>query len=127
LPRQLCHCLTGSVSLGNTPALAGVERSRPAEPGALAPAPLDPAMPPMIVITNRPTSVVVSPARASCRWRWAELFRGLVNPARHPTVKQEAGQRFIDWLISSEGQAAIAGYKINGQQLFYPNANDPSA
>jgi tungstate transport system substrate-binding protein len=51
----------------------------------------------------------------------------LVNPARHPTVKKEAGQRFIDWLISQEGQAAIAGYKINGQQLFYPNANDPNA
>ena len=51
----------------------------------------------------------------------------LVNPAKHPTVKAEAGQRFIDWLISPEGQSAIAGYKINGQQLFYPNANDPNA
>ena len=51
----------------------------------------------------------------------------LVNPAKHPTVKKEAGQRFIDWLISPEGQGAIAGYKINGQQLFYPNANDPNA
>ena len=50
-----------------------------------------------------------------------------VNPAKHPTVKAEAGQRFIDWLISPEGQSAIAGYKINGQQLFYPNANDPNA
>ena len=51
----------------------------------------------------------------------------LVNPAKHPTVKKEAGQRFIDFLISPEGQSAIAGYKINGQQLFYPNANDPNA
>jgi tungstate transport system substrate-binding protein len=51
----------------------------------------------------------------------------LVNPAKHPSVKKEAGQLFIDWLISPEGQAAIAGYKINGQQLFYPNANDPNA
>jgi tungstate transport system substrate-binding protein len=51
----------------------------------------------------------------------------LVNPEKHPTVKKEAGQRFIDWLISPEGQTAIAGYKINGQQLFYPNANDPNA
>lgn len=51
----------------------------------------------------------------------------LVNPAKHPTVKKEAGQRFIDWLISSEGQNAIAGYKIEGQQLFHPNANDPNA
>jgi ABC-type tungstate transport system permease subunit len=37
------------------------------------------------------------------------------------------GQKFIDWLISSEGQDAIAGYKINGQKLFYPNATDPNA
>jgi tungstate transport system substrate-binding protein len=46
----------------------------------------------------------------------------LVNPARYPTVKKELGQTFIDWLISAEGQAAIAGYKIDGQQLFFPNA-----
>jgi tungstate transport system substrate-binding protein len=51
----------------------------------------------------------------------------LVNPAKHPAVKKELGQQFIDWLISPEGQNAIAGYKINGQQLFYPNANDPTA
>ncbi len=51
----------------------------------------------------------------------------LVNPAKHPHVKKELGQQFIDWLVSPEGQNAIAGYKINGQQLFYPNANDPSA
>jgi tungstate transport system substrate-binding protein len=51
----------------------------------------------------------------------------LVNPQKHPTVKKELGQIFIDWLISSEGQHAIAGYKINGEQLFYPNAADPTA
>jgi tungstate transport system substrate-binding protein len=51
----------------------------------------------------------------------------LVSPAKHPSVKKEAGQRFIDWLISAEGQSAIAGFKINGQQLFYPNANDSNA
>jgi tungstate transport system substrate-binding protein len=51
----------------------------------------------------------------------------LVNPQKHPHVKKELGQAFIDWLISPEGQKAIADYKINGQQLFYPNANDPSA
>jgi tungstate transport system substrate-binding protein len=51
----------------------------------------------------------------------------LVNPAKHPTVKKEIGQQFIDWLISPEGQNAIAGYKINDQQLFYPNATDPNA
>jgi tungstate transport system substrate-binding protein len=51
----------------------------------------------------------------------------LVNPQKHPTVKAALGQRFIDWLISPEGQHAIAGYKINGEQLFYPNAEDPTA
>lgn len=51
----------------------------------------------------------------------------LVNPQKHPSVKQDLGQQFIDWLVSSEGQKAIAGYKINGEQLFYPNASDPGA
>jgi tungstate transport system substrate-binding protein len=51
----------------------------------------------------------------------------LVNPAKHPNVKKELGQQFIDWLVSPEGQKAIANYKINGEQLFYPNADDPSA
>jgi tungstate transport system substrate-binding protein len=46
----------------------------------------------------------------------------LVNPAKHPGVKATAGQSFIDWLLSTEGQSAIAGYKINGEQLFFPNA-----
>jgi len=51
----------------------------------------------------------------------------LVNPAKHPSVKKEWGQQFIDWLVSPEGQRAIAGYQINGEQLFYPNASDPAA
>jgi tungstate transport system substrate-binding protein len=51
----------------------------------------------------------------------------LVNLVKHPNVKKEAGQQFIEWLISAQGQKAIGGYKINGQQLFYPNANDPNA
>ena len=51
----------------------------------------------------------------------------LVNPAKHPSVKTELGQHFIDWLISPEGQKAIADYKINGEQLFFPNANDRGA
>jgi tungstate transport system substrate-binding protein len=51
----------------------------------------------------------------------------LVNPAKHPNVQKEAGQAFIDWLISPEGQKAIADYKINGEQLFYPNADEPHA
>jgi tungstate transport system substrate-binding protein len=46
----------------------------------------------------------------------------LVNPAKHLGVKREPGQAFIDWIISSEGQDAIAAYKINGEQLFFPNA-----
>ena len=51
----------------------------------------------------------------------------LVNPAKHPDVKKDLGQQFIDWLVSPEGQKAIADYKINGEQLFYPNANDNNA
>ena len=51
----------------------------------------------------------------------------LVNPEKHPGVKKELGQAFIDWLVSPEGQEAIADYKIGGEQLFYPNANDSSA
>ncbi len=46
----------------------------------------------------------------------------LVNPARHPHVKKDAGMKFIAWITSAEGQAAIADYKINGEQLFFPDA-----
>jgi tungstate transport system substrate-binding protein len=46
----------------------------------------------------------------------------LVNPAKHPKVKKKSGQAFIDWLTGPEGQAAIASYKIDGQQLFFPDA-----
>jgi tungstate transport system substrate-binding protein len=46
----------------------------------------------------------------------------LVNPEKFPSVKKDLGQTFVDWLVSAEGQAAIAGYKIDGQQLFFPNA-----
>jgi len=51
----------------------------------------------------------------------------LVNPDKHAHVKKEMGQAFIDWLTSSEGQKAIAEYRINGQQLFFPNADVPGA
>ena len=47
----------------------------------------------------------------------------LVNPQKHPSVTKEWGQAFVDWLISPAGQQAIAGYKISGQQLFFPNAS----
>ena len=46
----------------------------------------------------------------------------LVNPEKHPNVKADMGQQFVDWVISAEGQDAIASYKIDGQQLFFPNA-----
>jgi len=51
----------------------------------------------------------------------------LVNPEKHPNVKRAEGQAFIDWVTSPEGQKAIADYKIGGEQLFYPNANQPDA
>ena len=51
----------------------------------------------------------------------------LVNPEKHPNVKKDLGQQLIDWLVSAEGQKAIADYKINGEQLFYPNASDSGA
>ncbi len=50
----------------------------------------------------------------------------LVNPEKHPNVKAEAGQAFIDWLRSEEGQSLIASYKVDGQQLFFPNADKGS-
>lgn len=46
----------------------------------------------------------------------------LVNPARHPHVKKDAGMKFVSWIVGAEGQAAIADYKINGEQLFFPDA-----
>jgi len=50
----------------------------------------------------------------------------LVNPKKHANVKAKGGQTFVDWLISTEGQAAIASYKIDGQQPFFPNARPGS-
>jgi tungstate transport system substrate-binding protein len=50
----------------------------------------------------------------------------LVNPAKHPNVKAKEGQAFVDWLTGPEGQAAIADYKIDGKQLFFPNARPQS-
>ena len=51
----------------------------------------------------------------------------LVNPEKFPSMKKELGQTFVDWLVSPEGQAAIAGYKIDGQQLFFPDAEKKGA
>ena len=51
----------------------------------------------------------------------------LVNPDKHPSVKRDLGQAFVDWVISPEGQKAIAEYKIKGEQLFFPNAGQPGA
>jgi tungstate transport system substrate-binding protein len=47
----------------------------------------------------------------------------VVNPAKHPHVKAALAQKFVDWVVSNEGQANIAAYKIEGQQLFFPNAS----
>ena len=49
----------------------------------------------------------------------------LVNPAKHPTVKKDLGQTFVDWIVSPAGQKAIADYKVGGEQLFFPNAGQP--
>jgi tungstate transport system substrate-binding protein len=46
----------------------------------------------------------------------------LVNPGKHPKTKAVEGQKFVDWVVSSAGQAVIANYKIGGEQLFFPNA-----
>ncbi len=51
----------------------------------------------------------------------------LVNPARHANVKAEEGQAFIDWLTGDAGQSAIADFKIDGQQLFFPNASQKTS
>jgi tungstate transport system substrate-binding protein len=51
----------------------------------------------------------------------------LVNPDKHPNVKKELGQQFIEWITSPAGQKAIADYRISGEQLFYPDAADPNA
>ncbi len=51
----------------------------------------------------------------------------LVNPEKHKHVKKEMGQAFIDWVVSPEGQKAIADYKIGGEQLFFPNAGQEGA
>ena len=46
----------------------------------------------------------------------------LVNPAKHPHVKKAEGLAFMDWLVSADGQATIASYKVGGEQLFFPDA-----
>ncbi|MGP9822717.1 substrate-binding domain-containing protein [Salinarimonas sp. NSM] len=51
----------------------------------------------------------------------------LVSPERHAHVKTDDAQAFVDWLVSPDGQGAIAGYTIGGEQLFFPNADEPGA
>jgi tungstate transport system substrate-binding protein len=46
----------------------------------------------------------------------------VVNPAKHAHVKRAEAQKFVDWIVSKPGQAAIAGYKIGGESVFFPNA-----
>ena len=50
-----------------------------------------------------------------------------IAAAKHPHVKKELGQAFIDWIVSAEGQKAIADYRIGGEQLFFPNAGQGGA
>jgi tungstate transport system substrate-binding protein len=45
-----------------------------------------------------------------------------VNPSKHPNVKADLAQEFVDWILSDAGQTAIAAYRVDGQQLFFPNA-----
>jgi tungstate transport system substrate-binding protein len=47
----------------------------------------------------------------------------VVNPAKHPHVKQALAQQFADWVVSSAGQKVVADYRIGGAQLFFPNAD----
>jgi tungstate transport system substrate-binding protein len=51
----------------------------------------------------------------------------LVNPVRHPSVKAADGQAFVDWLTGPNGQGAIGSYRINGEQVFFPNAGEPGS
>jgi tungstate transport system substrate-binding protein len=50
----------------------------------------------------------------------------LVNPQKCPNVQAQLGEQFVDWLVSPDGQKTIADYKIDGERLFYSNANDPN-
>ena len=73
-----------------------------------------------VIIVRAPAAAEEHDRNEGCALRVAR------RPLRH-ALKQELGQAFIDWLISGEGQAAIASYRINGQQLFFPDAgNGPS-
>jgi tungstate transport system substrate-binding protein len=47
----------------------------------------------------------------------------VVNPAKFPRVKADLGQIFVDWIVSKEGQDAIAGFTLDGAQVFFPNAD----
>ena len=49
----------------------------------------------------------------------------VVNPKKYPHVKADAAQKFVDWVTSPAGQAVIASYKVNGEQLFFPDAKTP--
>ena len=67
-----------------------------------------------------------APIRLPTRYRGRRLMQHqrviVVNPAKHPEVKKDLAQAFADWVLSRDGQETIASYKINGEQLFFPNA-----
>jgi len=84
-------------------------------------------LPPVIV----GLAVYLSLSRSGPLGSWGLLFTPLAmvmaQTIKHPTVKKVLGMEFIDYLISPVGQGDIASYKLDGQQLFYPDANDPNA
>lgn len=77
-----------------------------------------------LAFANKQDLVIIVESDARLRNQYGAI---LVDPRKHPHVKAELGQAFIDWLISPEGQQAIADYKIGGEQLFFPNASEPNA
>jgi ABC-type tungstate transport system permease subunit len=72
-----------------------------------------------MVVRTRP-----SPATGEC---WSKAIQKPGRDALKQTAQKELGQAFIDWLVSPDGQKAIADYKINGERRFFPNADDPNA
>lgn len=77
-----------------------------------------------LAFANKQDLVIIVEGDARLRNQYGAI---LVDPRKYRHVKAEWGQAFIDWLISPEGQQAIADYKIGGEQLFFPNASEPNA
>ncbi len=65
---------------------------------------------------------IKQPCDLACKRLFNQYGAMVINPARHPQTKVAEVQKFVDWVVSPTGQSVIAGYKINGEQLFFPNA-----